>query len=118
MTALAYGIALDGAAAAARAVEKTALPHYFGTANLGALRGLTRSVAVASTAVGPLLSSVAHQAAGSYRPGVIALAALCALVALATPLARDPRATAPTAAPAGLPDGSGTRAAASVQRAP
>ncbi|WP_233571060.1 MFS transporter [Nocardiopsis sp. Huas11] len=117
-SALAYGVALGAAAAAARAVEKTALPHYFGTANLGALRGLTQSVAVASTAVGPLLLSVAHQVAGSYRPGVIVLAALCALVALTTPLARDPRATAPAASSTGLRDEHRTRPPASVQGAP
>ncbi|MDT0327019.1 MFS transporter [Nocardiopsis lambiniae] len=88
--ALLYGAALGAAAAGARAVESAALPFYFGTANLGTLRGLTQSVAVASTAVGPILLSLAHGWAGSYRPGVMGLAALCALVAVLVCFARAP----------------------------
>ncbi|MDE3725053.1 MFS transporter [Nocardiopsis sp. N85] len=88
--ALFYGAALGAAAAGARAVESAALPFYFGTANLGTLRGLTQSVAVASTAVGPILLSLAHGWAGSYRPGVMGLAALCALVAVLVCFARTP----------------------------
>ncbi|WP_435107227.1 MFS transporter [Nocardiopsis synnemataformans] len=90
--ALLYGIALGAAASGARAVESAALPYYFGTANLGTLRGVTQSVAVASTAVGPILLSLAHQWAGSYRPGVMGLAVLCGLTAVAVCFARRPRA--------------------------
>ncbi|WP_236568140.1 MULTISPECIES: MFS transporter [unclassified Nocardiopsis] len=89
--ALLYGAALGAAASGARAVEGAALPFYFGTASLGTLRGLTQSVAVASTAVGPILLSLAHGWAGSYRPGVLGLALLCALAAVAVCFARRPR---------------------------
>ncbi|WP_179829628.1 MFS transporter [Nocardiopsis aegyptia] len=89
-SALAYGIALGSAASGARAVESAALPYYFGTANLGSLRGLTQSIVVASTAVGPILLSLAYQWAGSYRPGLLALALLCAVVAVAVLFARRP----------------------------
>lgn len=89
--ALLYGAALGAAASGARAVESAALPFYFGTASLGTLRGLTQSVAVASTAVGPILLSLAHGWAGSYRPGVLGLALLCALVAVLVCFARKPR---------------------------
>ncbi|MBB6118578.1 MFS transporter [Nocardiopsis algeriensis] len=88
--ALLYGTALGSAASGARAVESAALPFYFGTAHLGTLRGLTQSVVVASTAVGPILLSLAHGWAGSYRPGVLGLAALCALAAAVVCLARPP----------------------------
>ncbi|MFD6953503.1 MFS-type transporter [Nocardiopsis sp. TSRI0078] len=90
LSALLYGAALGAAASGARAVESAALPFYFGTASLGTLRGLTQSVAVASTAVGPILLSLAHGWAGSYRPGVMGLALLCALVAIAVCFARRP----------------------------
>lgn len=89
--ALLYGAALGAAASGARAVESAALPFYFGTATLGTLRGLTQSVSVASTAVGPILLSLAHGWADSYRPGVMGLALLCALVAVAVCFARKPR---------------------------
>ncbi|WP_159944817.1 MULTISPECIES: MFS transporter [unclassified Nocardiopsis] len=88
--ALLYGMALGAAASGARAVENAALPFYFGTANLGSLRGLTQAVAVASTAVGPILLSLAHGWAGSYRPGVLGLALICALMAVAVCFARRP----------------------------
>ncbi|OKI23871.1 MFS-type transporter [Nocardiopsis sp. TSRI0078] len=98
--AVLYGMALGAAASGARAVENAALPFYFGTAILGSLRGVTQSVAVASTAVGPILLSLAHGWAGSYRPGVLGLALLCALMAVAVCFARRPvpprlRATGP-----------------------
>ncbi|WP_191271616.1 MFS transporter [Nocardiopsis terrae] len=89
--ALLYGAALGAAASGARAVESAALPFYFGTASLGTLRGLTQSVAVASTAVGPILLSLAHGWADSYRPGIMGLALLCAVVAVAVCFARKPR---------------------------
>jgi MFS family permease len=88
--ALLYGAALGAAASGARAVESAALPFYFGTASLGTLRGLTQSVAVASTAVGPILLSLAHGRAGTYQPGIMGLALLCALVAIAVCFARRP----------------------------
>lgn len=91
VTALLYGMSLGAAGAGARSVEAVAFPHYYGTASLGALRGLTQSIAVASTAVGPLLLSVGHDFLGSYRPAVLLLAVLPAAVAVAAPLARAPR---------------------------
>ncbi|WP_040685643.1 MFS transporter [Nocardiopsis baichengensis] len=89
-TAMAYGASLGAAAAGARAVEAAAFPFYYGTASLGTLRGLTQSIAVGSTAVGPLLLSAGRDAFGSYAPVVLMLAVLPALVALAAPFARTP----------------------------
>ena len=99
-SAIAYGVALGSAASGARAVESAALPYYFGTANLGSLRGLTQSIVVASTAVGPILLSLAYQWAGSYRPGIMGLALLCAVVAVAVLFARRPRARSHHGTPA------------------
>nr|WP_218909342.1 MFS transporter [Nocardiopsis sinuspersici] len=101
LAAVLYGMALGAAASGARAVENAALPFYFGTANLGSLRGVTQSVAVASTAVGPILLSLAHEWAGSYRPGVLGLALLCALMAVAVCFARRPVSPRRRAAGAG-----------------
>ncbi|WP_150238056.1 MFS transporter [Nocardiopsis quinghaiensis] len=101
--AVLYGVALGAAASGARAVENAALPFYFGTANLGSLRGVTQSVAVASTAVGPILLSLAHGWAGSYRPGILGLALLCALMAVAVCFARRPVSPRQRASGAGHP---------------
>ncbi|UOE21986.1 MFS transporter [Thermobifida halotolerans] len=90
VTAVLYGVSLGAAASGARSVEAVAFPHYYGTGVIGSLRGLTQSVAVASTAVAPLLLSFGRDLADSYLPAVLALAVLPALVALATPFARSP----------------------------
>ncbi|NYE45340.1 MFS family permease [Spinactinospora alkalitolerans] len=95
VTAMAYGATLGAAAAGARGVEAAAFPYYYGTASLGTLRGLTQSIAVASTAVGPLLLSLGHDLTGSYEPVVVLLAALPAAIAVAAPFARRPQPTAP-----------------------
>ncbi|WP_344972967.1 MFS transporter [Salinactinospora qingdaonensis] len=101
VTAVAYGASLGGAAAGARAVEAAAFPYYYGTAILGTLRGLTQTIAVAATAVGPLLLSAGYDLTGSYMPPVLALAVLPAIIAVAAPLARRP--TTPGARPRGRP---------------
>lgn len=101
ITAIAYGVALGAAASGTRTVEQAALPHYFGTAGMGSLRGLVQSIVVASTAVGPLLLSLGHGVTGSYGPAVLALALLPAAVAVAVPFARIPERDAARTAPAG-----------------
>ncbi|TQN33263.1 cyanate permease [Haloactinospora alba] len=91
VTALAYGASLGAAASAARAVEAAAFPYYYGTNSLGTLRGLTQSVAVGSTAVGPLLLSAGYDLAGSYVPVVLVMAVPAALIAVLALFARTPR---------------------------
>lgn len=91
ITAFAYGAALGMSMAGARGIEGAAFPYYYGTKSLGSLRGLAQSIAVGSTAVAPLLLSLGHDAFGSYRPAVLLLAILPALLAVAAPFARAPR---------------------------
>ncbi|WP_046471736.1 MFS transporter [Allosalinactinospora lopnorensis] len=95
VTAVSYGVALGAAGAGARAVEAAAFPYYYGTASLGALRGVTQSVAVASTAIAPLLLSLGYDIAGSYQQPVLALAVLPAVIAVAAPFAAIPRRRTP-----------------------
>ncbi|WP_184585346.1 MFS transporter [Lipingzhangella halophila] len=103
VTAVVYGASLGAAAAGARAVEAAAFPYYYGTATLGSLRGLTQSVAVASTAVAPLLLSLGHDIAGSYQGPVLALAVLPAIIAVLAPFARTPRRPEPSTSTTGAP---------------
>ncbi|MDS1270298.1 MFS transporter [Lipingzhangella sp. LS1_29] len=101
VSALAFGAALGAAGAAARAVEAAAFPYYYGTEILGTLRGMSQSLAVASTAVAPLILSLGHDIVGAYAPVVLGLAVLPAVIALAVPFARPPRArSAPPEQPA------------------
>lgn len=91
VAAFTYGAALGAATAGARAIEAAAFPHYYGTKTLGTLRGLTQSIAVASSATAPLLLSLGRDVLGSYAAAVMLLAILPAAFALAAPFARVPR---------------------------
>ncbi len=62
--AVLYGVALGVAGNSFRTVEAAALPRYFGTDNLGEIRG----IAVAASAVGPLMLAVGREWVESYRP--------------------------------------------------
>ena len=66
--AVLYGVALGVAGNSFRTVEAAALPRYFGTDNLGEIRGIVHTVAVAASAVGPLMLAVGREWADSYRP--------------------------------------------------
>jgi MFS family permease len=91
-SAVAYGVALGAAGNSFRTVEAAALPRYFGTEHIGAVRGVVHAVTVAASAVGPLLIALGHGWAGSYRPVVLALTALPLLLGAATLTVREPKA--------------------------
>lgn len=55
--AVIYGLLIGAAPGAIRAVEGVLLPDWFGTANVGAIRGALASISIGMTAVGPLLLS-------------------------------------------------------------
>ncbi len=64
--AIAYGIALGAAGAAARTLEAAAFPKLFGIRHLGSIRGVVTAIGVASSAFGPLALSLGHDLTGSY----------------------------------------------------
>lgn len=67
-TAAGYGAALGAAGGSARALEAAALPRFFGTRHLGAIRGIVMGLMVVGTAVGPSLLAWGHAVSGSYVP--------------------------------------------------
>ncbi|WP_253908615.1 MFS transporter [Arthrobacter sp. H41] len=71
--AVAYGLILGAASGSIRAIEPIALAHYFGTENIGGIRGIITSINVGSTALGPILFSLGRDLTGSYAiPSLIA----------------------------------------------
>lgn len=87
-SAVLYGITLGIAGNTFRTVEAAAMPRYFGTERIGAVRGVVHSVTVAGSAVGPVLLALGHDLTGSYRPLLLLLAVLpitLAVVAVAVP---------------------------------
>jgi cyanate permease len=88
-SALGYGAALGASMGSMKAVETAITPRLFGTAHLGAIRGLVGAIGVAGTALGPLLFAVAHDATGSYTAILLTTTVLPVAVcvaALITPL--------------------------------
>lgn len=89
-SAVGYGVALGVAGNTFRTVEAAALPRYFGTEHIGAVRGVVHAVTVAASAVGPLLLALGHGRLGSYQPVVLMLIALPLVLAVATMIVREP----------------------------
>lgn len=87
---VAYGALLGASGGAVRTVEAAAFAQYFGTAHLGSIRGIVTSIAVGSTAFGPVMLSVGEELLGSYAltAGLLALVPL--LVGAAALGVREP----------------------------
>jgi len=91
-SAVGFGVCIGASGASIRALEAAAIPRYFGTAHLGAIRGFVASVSVGSTAFGPVLFAAAHGASGGYGTVLLASATLPLLVAVAATAVPTPRA--------------------------
>jgi MFS family permease len=89
-SAIGFGVTLGAAAGATRTVEAGLTPRIFGTAHLGAIRGIVVAVSVASTAFGPVLFAVLHDATGTFTLALLAATALPAAVIAAALLAPSP----------------------------
>ncbi|MCM3487613.1 MFS transporter, partial [Kocuria rosea] len=91
VSAVVYGLVLGAATGSLRGLEAAAYVRYYGTTHIGAIRGVATAISLASTAVGPVLLSVGHDAAGGYRLPVLLLAVLPVTVAVLSVFARAPR---------------------------
>ncbi|MCM3521689.1 MFS transporter [Curtobacterium sp. P97] len=90
-TAVLYGLVLGAAGGALRGIEASAYVRYYGTANIGVIRGVATGTNLASTAFGPLLLALGHEVAGDYTTPVLVAAILPAVVAVVSVFARAPR---------------------------
>jgi MFS family permease len=66
LAAIAYGMIVGSAGAAARTLEAASFPKLFGLAHIGSIRGVVTALSVASTAFGPLALSIGRDLTGSY----------------------------------------------------
>ncbi|MFC5998639.1 MFS transporter [Quadrisphaera sp. GCM10027208] len=94
-SAVVFGVLIGAAGGSIRTLEAAAFPRYFGTAHLGSIRGFVDAVSVGSTAFGPLLFAVVHEATGSYGGALLGTAALPLAVAVAALAVRPPRGNEP-----------------------
>ena len=67
LLAVFYGLILGTTGGSNRMLETGATPKLFGLRHLGAIRGVSRVVAVAGSAVGPVMISIGRDLTGSYQ---------------------------------------------------
>lgn len=89
-SAMSYGAALGAAMGVMKTVESALTPRLFGTAHLGAIRGVVAATGVAGTAVGPVLFALGQDTTGAYTAVLLASIAAPAVVAVAALLAPLP----------------------------
>ena len=75
LAAILYGLSM-GLSKAAFAISPA---RFFGRAHLGAIQGVLQTTNVASTAVGPLVIGVAHDAGTSYSSVLLCIAVVTAI---------------------------------------
>lgn len=96
--ALGYGLMLGLAGGTVRALTSALHPKWFGTDNIGAIKGVAHTVSVAASAIGPLLLSLGNDLSDGYHPALRVSAGIALVIAAGTLLARDPSASSPTEA--------------------
>jgi MFS family permease len=90
VAAIVYGLVSGIAGGSIRALGSALLPKWFGTDHIGAIRGISHTVAVAASATGPLILSIGNDLADSYQPVLMICAAVTAAVAVSTATVKDP----------------------------
>ncbi|MDH4168983.1 MAG: MFS transporter [Acidimicrobiia bacterium] len=90
VAAILYGLVSGIAGGSIRALGSALLPKWFGTDHIGAIRGISHTVAVAASATGPLLLSIGNDLSDSYRSVLLICAAVTAAIAVSTALVKDP----------------------------
>lgn len=65
--AIAFGLLVGVNAGSMRALGSALYPKWYGTSNIGAIRGIATQFGVAASAVGPLVVAVGIDLAGSYE---------------------------------------------------
>ena len=82
LLAAAYGFTIGIHSGQIRAIVSAVYPRWFGTAHIGAIRGVATSLLVGASAVGPLLLSITYEMFASYRPILLSSSAVCVAVGL------------------------------------
>jgi MFS family permease len=81
-SAVIFGLVLGAAMGTLRGVEAAAFVRYYGRGHIGSIRGISTSIILASTALGPLYFAIGHTLTGSYALASFVAAILPAAVAV------------------------------------
>jgi len=89
-SALLFGLLLGSAMGSLRGIEAAAFVRYFGPSNIGAIRGLSTSIALVSTALGPVYFALGFSISGTYTAASLAASILPIAVAFSALLVKPP----------------------------
>lgn len=71
-----YAVVLGAAGGAVRTAATTLQPQWFGVGHLGSIQGALTLFGVGASAIGPVVLTLAEEAAGSYPPALVVLGAV------------------------------------------
>lgn len=96
-SAIGYGLVLGAAGGALRGMEAATFARYYGVAHIGAIRGVSSSIGLAASALGPFALAVGSDRLGGFTLPSVLLATIPAAVVVAAIFVKPPRhpATAP-----------------------
>jgi len=94
LLAAVYGFTIGAHSGQVRAIVSALYPRWFGTAHIGAVRGIATSILVGASAIGPLLISISHEQFNSYRPILLSSAAVTAAAGLIAGMVTPPTPSA------------------------
>ncbi len=80
--AAAYGLCAGLAVGAISAANGALLPKWFGVDHIGSIKGVSTTMTVVGSAVGPLILSIGNDVSDSYTPVVVGTAIACAAMAV------------------------------------
>lgn len=89
-TVIIYGILLGTTSGLVRTVNSVAWAAYFGRLHLGSITGVTTTILIAGSALGPMPFGMVHDWAGTYEPMLYGSAAFPLLLAIACLFIRKP----------------------------
>src|SRR5690606_355863 len=93
-SAIGYGLVLGVAGGALRGMEAATFARYYGVAHIGSIRGVSTSIGLAASALGPYALAVGVDLAGGFATPALWLAIIPVTVLIAGVLVRPPRAIA------------------------
>lgn len=85
--AIVYGLSIGGSVV----LTSVAIANYFGREFVGAIRGAVMAIVTSSTALGPLLTSIAYDSQGTYFGAFIVMIALFLLSSFSVLFAKPPQ---------------------------
>ncbi len=90
-SAIAYGLVIGAAGGALRGMEAATFARYYGVGHIGTIRGVSTSMALAASALGPFTLALGDQWFGNFATPALLLAIIPAAVLVGGAVTRPPR---------------------------